>query len=48
MINTAQQLISQYQLLPHPEGGWFKETYRGTELIKAEALPNQFTGDRSL
>ena len=48
MINTAQQLISLYQLLPHPEGGWYKETYRSAELIKAEALPNQFTGDRSL
>jgi hypothetical protein len=45
---TAQQIIDQYELLPHPEGGWFKETYRSEEIIKADALPDRFTGDRSL
>ena len=23
-----QELIDKYQLTPHPEGGWYKETYR--------------------
>ncbi len=45
---TAKEIIEQYQLLPHPEGGWFKETYRSSEIIKAEALPARFTGDRAL
>lgn len=34
-------------LAPHPEGGYFKETYRSTEGISAEALPPRFNGDRS-
>ena len=45
---TAQQIIDQYKLLPHPEGGWYKETYRSEEAIKVDALPDRFTGDRSL
>lgn len=26
----------------HPEGGWFKETYRSSEVILGEHLPNRF------
>ncbi len=44
---TAAQLIAQYQLQPHPEGGWYKETYRSTETIAGNALPQRFTGNRS-
>ena len=46
MLN-AQQLIQQYNLQPHPEGGWYKETYRSTEQISASALPERFSGARS-
>ncbi len=42
-----QQLIQQYALLPHPEGGWYKETYKSKELIEATALPIRFGGDRA-
>lgn len=42
----AQQIIDQYKLLPHPEGGWYKETYKSTELIPKSALPQRFRGDR--
>jgi predicted cupin superfamily sugar epimerase len=45
---TAQQLVELYNLQPHPEGGYFKETYRATESINAEALPKRFTGDRRI
>ncbi len=31
---------------PHPEGGYFAETYRSTETIPQVALPNRFGGDR--
>lgn len=27
-MGAAQDLIAQLELQPHPEGGWFKETYR--------------------
>lgn len=42
-----KDLIIHYQLLPHPEGGYYKETYRSTEKIPSSALPNRFSGDRS-
>ncbi|QEC44830.1 cupin domain-containing protein [Pseudobacter ginsenosidimutans] len=45
-MNTAAQLISQYQLLPHPEGGYYKETYRSSEIAPASALPERFGGNR--
>jgi len=44
---TAQQLIQQFQLQSHPEGGWYKETYKSNETIAAAALPERFPGDRS-
>ena len=42
-----ENLIKQYQLAPHPEGGYFKETYRSTENIPHEALQEHFSGPRS-
>jgi predicted cupin superfamily sugar epimerase len=29
----AQRLIAAYRLQPHPEGGWFRETYRSAERV---------------
>ena len=43
---TAQQLVQQYSLQPHPEGGWYKETYRSNEYIAKVALPERFRGAR--
>lgn len=42
-----QQLIDLYELVPHPEGGWYKETYRSEGSISANALTDGFKGDRS-
>jgi predicted cupin superfamily sugar epimerase len=44
---TAPQLIQQYDLQPHPEGGWYKETYRSGEYISGDALPERFAGNRA-
>ncbi|RTQ46761.1 cupin domain-containing protein [Hymenobacter gummosus] len=30
---TAQDLIRQLQLLPHPEGGYYRETYRAAQTV---------------
>lgn len=30
MSDSAQTLIEQLRLLPHPEGGWYRETWRAT------------------
>jgi uncharacterized protein len=44
---TASQYIDLLQLLPHPEGGWYKETYRSEEQTAACDLPSRFDGTRS-
>ena len=40
-------IIEQYGLLPHPEGGFFAETYRSPGLIPEAALPAGFAGKRN-
>ena len=46
-MKSAQYWIDKIQLEPHPEGGYFKETYRAEGLIAKEALPGEFKGGRS-
>jgi uncharacterized protein len=43
---TKEMLIEKYNLLPHPEGGYYKQTYRSAEKIIASALPARFSDDR--
>ena len=43
---TVQQLIQQFNLQPHPEGGWYKETYKSDEYISGSTLPKRFGGSR--
>jgi len=45
---SAEELIKCLNLTRHPEGGWYRETYRSEETIKADALPGRFSGDRSV
>jgi predicted cupin superfamily sugar epimerase len=44
---TTQQLIQHYGLQPHPEGGWYKETYRSDEHIAGSVLPARFGDNRA-
>lgn len=44
---TEQELVEKLALLPHPEGGFYKETYRSELLIAKEALPEGFGGSRN-
>ncbi len=41
---TAEYWIEQLQLLPHPEGGYYKETYRSSE----EIIFSGFEGKRNI
>jgi uncharacterized protein len=43
---TTQQLIAQYQLQSHPEGGYYLQTYCSAEMIQKDALPDRFKGNR--
>lgn len=44
---TVQELIALFGLQPHPEGGYYKETYRAKGTIAKNALPDVFQGDRN-
>lgn len=47
MKTEIQEIISHLELLPHPEGGYFKETYRSIGSIPKESLAPEFSGDRN-
>jgi uncharacterized protein len=44
----AQTIIRQLGLQPHPEGGFYRETYRCSEKVVASALPARYGSDRDL
>lgn len=46
-MKPASYWIEKYQLLPHPEGGYYAETYRASEQIPKVALPARYHGDRA-
>jgi predicted cupin superfamily sugar epimerase len=45
-MNTIKNLVEKFGMKPHPEGGWYAETYRSSETIQQSALPVRFPGDR--
>ena len=47
MSSRVDFLINKLNLKAHPEGGFFKETYRCNESVKKENLPARFSGDRA-
>jgi len=47
MKATLEDIIRTLQLKPHPEGGYFRETYRSTGEIIPESLSAEFSGKRN-
>jgi len=45
--NKIQQIIDKLDLLPHPEGGYYKEIYRSKGMIKSNNLGIEFSGSRN-
>lgn len=45
-LPDKQTIIEQLGLQQHPEGGFFKETYRAKEQVKNAHLPGEYEGDR--
>ena len=43
---NASYYITHLQLQPHPEGGYFKETYHSSGTIAPQCLPSNFNGER--
>ena len=46
-ISTAKDWIEKLQLAPHPEGGYFRQTYKSEVVIAQDALPAGFSGARA-
>ncbi|MDP5169062.1 MAG: cupin domain-containing protein [Bacteroidia bacterium] len=45
-MHKLENLIQDLGLLPHPEGGWYKEVYRSEDRLLKAGLPDRFPGDR--
>lgn len=48
MDREVKRLIDLLRLRPHPEGGFYRETYRSDLIIPADALPDRYRGPRSV
>ncbi len=48
MNTNANEIIRLLGLIPHPEGGFFKEIYRSQESISRDALPERYNGQRAI
>ncbi len=49
-MNTSAQIekiVDQLELIPHPEGGFYKEVYRSSGVLPKAALGAAFSGDRN-
>ena len=47
MDKDAQYWINRLGLSPHPEGGYYRATYKSDLTIGRSALPSSYQGDRS-
>ena len=43
---VIRELIERLELIPHPEGGWYRETWRSGVVLKQAALPGGYPDDR--
>ena len=48
MDYAAEKIVSKLNLEPHPEGGYFRETYRSAHEIPGVNLDDRYTGGRNL
>lgn len=47
-MKSKEYWVQNLQLLPHPEGGFYKETYRSGLTVEAESLGVNVSGERNL
>ena len=48
MDKQANFWIGHLGLNKHPEGGWFKETFRSDEILSKKSLPGRYTSFRAV
>ncbi len=47
MTKDAKYWIEKLSLQSHPEGGFYRQTYKADQVLPRESLPPQFTGPRA-
>ncbi|MEP1097379.1 MAG: cupin domain-containing protein [Cyclobacteriaceae bacterium] len=47
MTAQIQEIIDLLEMQPHPEGGFYKETYRSVGAITSESLSSDYSGPRT-
>ncbi len=47
MSKRVKEIVEKLRMTPHPEGGFYKETYRSSGVIPKDILENGFMGDRN-
>jgi predicted cupin superfamily sugar epimerase len=47
MTRDARYWINKLKLEPHPEGGYYRQSYRADLVLSRQNLPPQFTGPRA-
>jgi predicted cupin superfamily sugar epimerase len=47
MTRGAKYWIQHLSLEPHPEGGWYRQTYRADLRLAKQELPERFQGSRA-
>ena len=47
-MQRIEEIIKTLNLMPHPEGGYYKETYRSQGEITGNQLPSIYKGKRNL
>ncbi|WP_298313260.1 cupin domain-containing protein [uncultured Aquimarina sp.] len=47
MDKKVKEIVAKLNMIPHPEGGFYKETYRSHGIIPKAVLKAQFSGDRN-
>jgi predicted cupin superfamily sugar epimerase len=46
-VKDAAFWIEHLHLQPHPEGGYFRETYRSTDILRQALLPPRYSSDHA-
>ena len=46
-MKKIERIIKKLDLKPHPEGGFFRETYRNNEFITSNSLDSSYGGSRN-
>lgn len=46
-MKNYNEIVKLFGMLPHPEGGYYREVYRSAEIIKKDLLPERYKEDRA-